>query len=115
MKSIVECYLLISLLLTAASSAPAIGFNDLVGASTRAPSTHSNGSALAIQPTSPTTPLFSIRSLTAASTIESTYKNWVGPLTKSRDTACYREAHFAKTCPLDFNHKLGMCWAQCPL
>ncbi|KAE9160341.1 hypothetical protein PF005_g31682, partial [Phytophthora fragariae] len=35
--------------------------------------------------------------------------------TKSRDTACYREAHIAKTCPLEFNHKLGMCWAQCPL
>ncbi|ETL32275.1 hypothetical protein L916_15147 [Phytophthora nicotianae] len=53
--------------------------------------------------------------LNATSTIESTYVNWVGTaLDTSKTTACYREAHIAKTCPVGFNAKLGTCWAQCP-
>ncbi|KAG1693708.1 hypothetical protein DVH05_023109 [Phytophthora capsici] len=53
--------------------------------------------------------------LNATSTIESTYRNWVGSaLGTAKDTACYREAHIAKTCPLGFDGKLGTCWAQCP-
>ncbi|KAL3660046.1 hypothetical protein V7S43_014968 [Phytophthora oleae] len=53
--------------------------------------------------------------LNATSTIESTYKNWIGSaLGTAKDTACYREAHIAKTCPLGFDGKLGTCWAQCP-
>ncbi|KAG3035279.1 hypothetical protein PC128_g788 [Phytophthora cactorum] len=53
--------------------------------------------------------------LNATSTIEPTYVNWVGTaLDTSKTTACYREAHIAKTCPLGFNAKLGTCWAQCP-
>ncbi|KAG3120715.1 hypothetical protein PI124_g1447 [Phytophthora idaei] len=53
--------------------------------------------------------------LNATSTIKSTYKNWVGSaLGTAKDTACYREAHIAKTCPLGFDAKLGTCWAQCP-
>ncbi|KAE9344586.1 hypothetical protein PR003_g8378 [Phytophthora rubi] len=54
-------------------------------------------------------------SLTATSTIKSTYKNWIGSaLGTAPDTACYRESHIAKTCPMGFNSKLGTCWAQCP-
>ncbi|GMF22548.1 unnamed protein product [Phytophthora lilii] len=53
--------------------------------------------------------------LNATSTIKSTYKNWVGSaLGTAKDTACYREAHIAKHCPLGFDGKLGTCWAQCP-
>jgi hypothetical protein len=53
--------------------------------------------------------------LNATSTIESTYKNWIGSaLGTASDTACYREAHIAKTCPLGFDFKLGTCWAECP-
>ncbi|ETI38561.1 hypothetical protein L915_15261 [Phytophthora nicotianae] len=53
--------------------------------------------------------------LNATSTIKSTYKNWVGSaLGTAKDTACYRESHIAKTCPLGFDAKLGTCWAQCP-
>lgn len=53
--------------------------------------------------------------LNATSTIKSTYKNWIGSaLGTAADTACYRESHIAKTCPLGFNSKLGTCWAQCP-
>ncbi|KAL3670364.1 hypothetical protein V7S43_004673 [Phytophthora oleae] len=51
----------------------------------------------------------------AVSTFTSTYKNWVGPITTSLDTACYREAHIGKTCPLEFNSKWDTCWAQCPM
>jgi hypothetical protein len=52
---------------------------------------------------------------TAVSTIESTYENWVGPVTTPSDTACYREVHIASTCPLEFNSEVESCWAQCPL
>uniref|UniRef100_H3GHP3 Jacalin-type lectin domain-containing protein n=1 Tax=Phytophthora ramorum TaxID=164328 RepID=H3GHP3_PHYRM len=53
--------------------------------------------------------------LNATSTIDSTYKNWIGSaLGTAADTACYREAYIAKTCPIGFDGKLGTCWAQCP-
>ncbi|KAJ8579150.1 hypothetical protein ON010_g49 [Phytophthora cinnamomi] len=53
--------------------------------------------------------------INATSTIQATYANWVGSaLDTSFATACYREAHIAKTCPLGFESKLGTCWAQCP-
>ncbi|GMG17522.1 unnamed protein product [Phytophthora fragariaefolia] len=53
--------------------------------------------------------------INAISTIEATYINWVGSaLDTSFATACYREAHIAKSCPLGFEGKLGTCWAQCP-
>lgn len=47
------------------------------------------------------------------STVEST--NWVGSGRAGVGMACYRETHVAEVCPLGFEHKLGMCWAQCPL
>ncbi|POM64083.1 Hypothetical protein PHPALM_20437, partial [Phytophthora palmivora] len=50
------------------------------------------------------------------STLESTYKNWVGSAHGAGvDMACYRETHVAKVCPLGFEPKLGTCWAECPL
>ncbi|KAG1693711.1 hypothetical protein DVH05_023112 [Phytophthora capsici] len=50
------------------------------------------------------------------STIKSTYTNWVGPsLGGAPDTACYREAHIAESCPLEFDNYHGICWAECPL
>lgn len=50
------------------------------------------------------------------STIKSTYTNWVGPfLGSAPDTACYREAHIAKTCPLEYDNRHNICWAECPL
>ncbi|KAG3119873.1 hypothetical protein PI124_g2053 [Phytophthora idaei] len=50
------------------------------------------------------------------STLESTYTNWVGSAHGAGvDTACYRETHVAKVCPLGFEYKLGTCWAECPL
>ncbi|CAI5715384.1 unnamed protein product [Hyaloperonospora brassicae] len=50
------------------------------------------------------------------STIESTHPNWVGSAPRTGvDTACYRETHIAKVCPIGFERKLGTCWAQCPL
>ncbi|KAL3660049.1 hypothetical protein V7S43_014971 [Phytophthora oleae] len=53
--------------------------------------------------------------LNATSTIEPSYVNWVGTaLDTSKATACYRDTHVAKTCPVGFNRKLGTCWAQCP-
>lgn len=53
--------------------------------------------------------------INATSTIRPTYANWVGSaLDTSFATACYREAHIAKECPLGFKDKLGTCWAQCP-
>ncbi|KAE8883518.1 hypothetical protein PF005_g66 [Phytophthora fragariae] len=53
--------------------------------------------------------------INATSTIQATYVNWVGSaLDTSIATACYREAHIAKKCPLGFEDKLGTCWAQCP-
>jgi hypothetical protein len=40
----------------------------------------------------------------------------VGPsLGDAPDTACYREAHIAKTCPLEFDNHHDICWAECPL
>ncbi|KAL3660050.1 hypothetical protein V7S43_014972 [Phytophthora oleae] len=53
--------------------------------------------------------------LNATSTIEQTYVNWVGTaLDDSYSRACWRKAHIAKTCPLGYEDKLGMCWTQCP-
>ncbi|OWZ05452.1 hypothetical protein PHMEG_00022461 [Phytophthora megakarya] len=50
------------------------------------------------------------------STIKSTYKNWMGPsLASSFDTACYRETHIAKICPLEFENHHDICWAECPI
>ncbi|KUF83218.1 hypothetical protein AM587_10004301 [Phytophthora nicotianae] len=50
------------------------------------------------------------------STLQSTYTNWVGSAHGAGvDTACYRETHIAKVCPLGFEYKLGTCWAECPL
>ncbi|OWZ06941.1 hypothetical protein PHMEG_00020734 [Phytophthora megakarya] len=53
----------------------------------------------------------------ATSDIKSTYRNWVGPRPISPDAACYREAHFMKTCPTNFdrNEATGTCWTECPL
>uniref|UniRef100_M4BAJ1 Uncharacterized protein n=1 Tax=Hyaloperonospora arabidopsidis (strain Emoy2) TaxID=559515 RepID=M4BAJ1_HYAAE len=52
----------------------------------------------------------------ALSTTQSKNKNWIGKFLRTTSTtACYRKAHIAKTCPLGFDAKLGMCWAQCPL
>ncbi|GMF22545.1 unnamed protein product [Phytophthora lilii] len=51
----------------------------------------------------------------ATSSIEATYVNWVSSAQDtSFSSACYREAHIAKTCPLGFEGKHGTCWAQCP-
>jgi hypothetical protein len=56
--------------------------------------------------------------LNATSTIEPTYVNWVGTeLDTAIASACYREAHIAKTCPLGFDAStkpIGTCWAECP-
>ncbi|ETO67395.1 hypothetical protein F444_15692 [Phytophthora nicotianae P1976] len=53
--------------------------------------------------------------LNATSTIEQTYVNWVGNSKYYYSSrACWRKAHIAKTCPLGFDSKLGMCWTQCP-
>ncbi|OWZ14620.1 hypothetical protein PHMEG_00011872 [Phytophthora megakarya] len=53
--------------------------------------------------------------LNATSTIEQTYVNWVGPAQDTASsTACWRKARIAKTCPLGYESKLGMCWTQCP-
>ncbi|KAG6967310.1 hypothetical protein JG687_00004347 [Phytophthora cactorum] len=47
--------------------------------------------------------------------VEATYTNWVGPSLGVSDTACYREAHITKTCPLEFDNHHDLCWAECPL
>ncbi|CAI5711337.1 unnamed protein product [Peronospora effusa] len=53
--------------------------------------------------------------LNATSTIESTYPNWVGTgLTTASASSCWRRAHIAKTCPLGYDRRLGMCWSECP-
>ncbi|KAG2790547.1 hypothetical protein PC129_g194 [Phytophthora cactorum] len=55
--------------------------------------------------------------INATSTIEPTYVNWVGTaLDTSISSACYREAHIAKNCPVGFDSepKTKTCWAQCP-
>ncbi|EEY65669.1 uncharacterized protein PITG_03182 [Phytophthora infestans T30-4] len=50
------------------------------------------------------------------STLQSIFTNWVGSAHGAGvDTACYRETHIAKVCPLGFEYKLGTCWAECPL
>ncbi|KAE8883468.1 hypothetical protein PF005_g19652 [Phytophthora fragariae] len=50
------------------------------------------------------------------STIKPSYTNWVGPsLSSASDTACYREAHIANTCPLEYDNRHDICWAECPL
>ncbi|CAH0473956.1 unnamed protein product [Peronospora belbahrii] len=53
--------------------------------------------------------------LNATSTIESTYPNWVGTeLDTSFSYACWRRTHIAKTCPLGYEKRIGICWSQCP-
>uniref|UniRef100_A0AAV1T059 Uncharacterized protein n=1 Tax=Peronospora matthiolae TaxID=2874970 RepID=A0AAV1T059_9STRA len=54
---------------------------------------------------------------TAKSTVQSTYRNWVGPWKMSRDTACYRRSHIMDKCPRNFdrNGLTNTCWAECPL
>ncbi|EEY54792.1 uncharacterized protein PITG_08341 [Phytophthora infestans T30-4] len=54
---------------------------------------------------------------TAVTNYKSTYKNWVGPWTQSSDAACYREAHFMKTCPSNYdrNELTNTCWTECPM
>ncbi|EGZ22325.1 hypothetical protein PHYSODRAFT_330145 [Phytophthora sojae] len=115
MSRVVAIYLILSVLVSVTASAPELDFDessdDSVDLSTPAPSATISATA-----SRSTIEEFLLgHRTTAVSTIESTYKNWVGPLTKSPNTACYRESHFGKTCPHDFNHKMGMCWAQCPL
>ncbi|GMF23500.1 unnamed protein product [Phytophthora lilii] len=53
----------------------------------------------------------------AKSTVESTYRNWVGPWSISPDAACYREAHIMDTCPQNYdrNEATNTCWTECPL
>ncbi|KAI9992859.1 hypothetical protein PInf_014790 [Phytophthora infestans] len=55
--------------------------------------------------------------LSAVSDITSTYRNWVGPWSQSADSACYREAHFMKTCPSNYdrNKLTNTCWTECPM
>ncbi|EGZ06009.1 hypothetical protein PHYSODRAFT_342190 [Phytophthora sojae] len=53
----------------------------------------------------------------ATSTIKPTYPNWVGlegDIDISFSSACYRKTHITKNCPIGYDYKLGMCWAQCP-
>ncbi|KAG3006385.1 hypothetical protein PC121_g16155 [Phytophthora cactorum] len=54
---------------------------------------------------------------TAVTNYESTYRNWVGPWRQSEDPACYREAHFMKTCPSNYdrNELTNTCWTECPM
>ncbi|GMF22547.1 unnamed protein product [Phytophthora lilii] len=48
--------------------------------------------------------------INATNTIKSTYVNWVGTaLDTSSTTACYREAHVANACPMEFDSS-GTCW-----
>ncbi|RLN51848.1 hypothetical protein BBJ29_008009 [Phytophthora kernoviae] len=49
--------------------------------------------------------------------VVSTYRNWVGPTVgkPTGDRGCYREAHIMKTCPFGFEHRLKICWTECPL
>ncbi|KAJ8558657.1 hypothetical protein ON010_g8792 [Phytophthora cinnamomi] len=145
MNFVVIIYVILNVLVTATASAPALAFGDIADISTPAPnvtpskhytpqttkrsstidtittstpanSSSGSSSASGSAASSVIRDFLAGSRTTAISTIESTYQNWVGPVTqKSRDTACYREAHFGKTCPLEFNHKLGTCWAQCPL
>ncbi|ETN01881.1 hypothetical protein PPTG_16957 [Phytophthora nicotianae INRA-310] len=54
---------------------------------------------------------------TAVTSYKSTYRNWVGPWTQSSDAACYREAHFMKKCPSNYdrNELTNTCWTECPM
>ncbi|ETO64261.1 hypothetical protein F444_18154 [Phytophthora nicotianae P1976] len=54
---------------------------------------------------------------TAVTNYKSTYRNWVGPWTQSSDAACYREAHFMKKCPSNYdrNELTNTCWTECPM
>ncbi|ETP33471.1 hypothetical protein F442_17990 [Phytophthora nicotianae P10297] len=54
---------------------------------------------------------------TAVTNFKSTYRNWVGPWTQSSDSACYREAHFMKKCPSNYdrNELTNTCWTECPM
>uniref|UniRef100_A0AAV1T3Z4 Uncharacterized protein n=1 Tax=Peronospora matthiolae TaxID=2874970 RepID=A0AAV1T3Z4_9STRA len=54
---------------------------------------------------------------TAVRTFQSTQRNWVGIWSQSADSACYREAHFMKTCPSNYdrNEFTDTCWTECPL
>ncbi|KAI9992860.1 hypothetical protein PInf_014791 [Phytophthora infestans] len=54
---------------------------------------------------------------TAVTDFKSTYRNWVGPWRQSADSACYREAHFMKTCPTNYdrNELTSTCWTECPM
>ncbi|CAH0489660.1 unnamed protein product [Peronospora farinosa] len=52
--------------------------------------------------------------------IVSTYRNWVGPSignpsNPAGDKACWRKAYIMEECPYGFDHKMGMCWSQCPM
>ncbi|KAI9906574.1 hypothetical protein PsorP6_003358 [Peronosclerospora sorghi] len=61
--------------------------------------------------------LMSNKVLNPISTTKSTYRNWIGPalLDAAVGTSCYRKTHIAKTCPLGYKSKFGVCWTQCPL
>ncbi|KAG3127595.1 hypothetical protein PI126_g21784 [Phytophthora idaei] len=54
---------------------------------------------------------------TAVTDFKSIYRNWVGPWSQSADSACYREAHFMKTCPSNYdrNELTNTCWTECPM
>ncbi|CAI5735495.1 unnamed protein product [Hyaloperonospora brassicae] len=54
---------------------------------------------------------------TAVSTFRSTHRNWVGTWHQSADSACYREAHFMKTCPSNYDRSklTDTCWSECPM
>ncbi|OWZ14048.1 hypothetical protein PHMEG_00012532 [Phytophthora megakarya] len=123
---------LLSLLVSTTSSAPEFGFDDIFDSFTQSRPTNSGAPKPSETKATISTPnqsssndfsgstgatRFSIGFRTnATSTIESTYRNWVGPIvSKAPDTACYREAHIGRTCPLEFNSKWDTCWTQCPL
>ncbi|ETI42880.1 hypothetical protein F443_12051 [Phytophthora nicotianae P1569] len=131
MNYVVTWYALLSLFVMVSSSTPEFGFHSIstptAAASNPVTSQHSNYSTS--NTTDPTSSSVSgsasgstnprqitINSATTAvSTFKSTYTNWVGPVKRPSDTACYREAHIGKTCPLGFNSKWDTCWAQCPM
>ncbi|GMF67014.1 unnamed protein product [Phytophthora fragariaefolia] len=120
----VTIYIIFSALVSAAASAPEFGFHDILGIFTPTPTATTSQATTTSQNSSSSSLSslalsgYTIKNLTNTvliSTFKSTYPNWVGPAINANDTACYREAHIAKTCPLEFNKKLGMCWAQCPM
>ncbi|GMF11941.1 unnamed protein product [Phytophthora lilii] len=146
MNRAIVFYIVTSIIITAATSAPEIGPHDNVGAFTlsraatissaetseqanystpsstlqiltrNTTNTATQSSYVTAEPRLTNTKLFEVGSTAAVvSTIKSIYPNWVGPASKASDTACYRESHITKTCPLEFNSKWDTCWAQCPL